>query len=39
MRAVELGLTEILSSPQGKPQISDDEFVNLVKKAAAKLGA
>ena len=35
--AAEVGLTEVLSTPQGKPTMSDTEFVDLVQTAAAKL--
>lgn len=36
-RAAQIGLTEILTTPQQTPVISDAEFVALVEKAAAKL--
>jgi hypothetical protein len=35
--AIELGLTEILSTTQDKPQISDDGFVKILQTAVAKL--
>lgn len=35
--AVGLGLTEILSTAQDKPQISDEQFVKLLETAVAKL--
>jgi hypothetical protein len=34
---VEVGLTEILGSPQDRPRISDEEFVTLLRSAAAKV--
>jgi hypothetical protein len=36
--ATSLGLTEILPTPQAQPQISDEEFVKILKTAVAKLG-
>jgi hypothetical protein len=35
--AIMLGLTEILATPQDKPQISDESFVQLVQTAVGKL--
>jgi hypothetical protein len=35
--AVEVGLTEILGSPQDQPRISDEEFVALLRAAAARV--
>jgi hypothetical protein len=35
--AIELGLTEILSTTQDKPQISDEGFVKILETAVAKL--
>jgi hypothetical protein len=37
--AIELGLTEILSATQDKPQISDDAFVKILQTAVAKLSS
>ena len=35
--AVEVGLTEILQTPDAEPSISDDEFVQLLETAVAGL--
>jgi hypothetical protein len=37
--AMTLGLTEILTTPQDTPKISDAEFVHLVETAVAKLSS
>lgn len=36
--AIELGLTEILSTPEEAPHVSDGDFVKLLETAVAKLG-